>query len=93
MDWGQSPYRRSRVRNTDFATFDIHDRVNYAVEKADVYVDKDKKSIQLSLTIDTKICSLMEYFEIFLNRMMLCRKAANYLNLKFELIMNGSKVL
>lgn len=67
--------------------------MNYAVEKADVYVDKDKKSIQLSLTIDTKICSLMEYFEIFLNRMMLCRKAANYLNLKFELIMNGSKVL
>lgn len=85
--------RRSRVRNTDFATFDIHDRVNYAVEKADVYVNKEEKSIQLSLTIDTKICSLMEYFEIFLNRMMLCRKAANYLNSKFELIMNGTKVL
>ena len=67
--------------------------MNYAVEKAHVYVDKKENSIQLSLTIDTKICSLMEYFEIFLNRMMLCRKAANYLNSKFELIMNGTKVL
>ena len=85
--------RRSRVRNQDFATFDIHDRVNYAVEKADVNVNNDDKSIQLYLTIDTKICSLMEYFEIFLNRMMLCRKAADFLDAKFELVMNGTKVL
>lgn len=85
--------RRSRVRNSDFATFDIHDRVNYAVEKADVYVNKDEKSIQLNLTIDTKICSLMEYFEIFLNRMMLCRKATEFLNTRFELVMNNTKVL
>lgn len=85
--------RRSRVRNDDFATFDIHDRVNYAVEKAEVQVNNHDKSIQLYLTIDTKICSLMEYFEIFLNRMMLCRKAADFLNTKFELVMNGTKVL
>ena len=85
--------RRSRVRNDDFSTFDIHDRVNYAVEKSAVYVNKDDKLVQLSLTIDTKICSLMEYFEIFLNRMMLCRKASDFLNAKFELVMNGTKVL
>lgn len=85
--------RRSRVRNDDFATFDIHDRVNYAVEKAEVKVNNHDKSIQLYLSIDTKICSLMEYFEIFLNRMMLCRKAADFLDTKFELLMNGTKVL
>ena len=85
--------RRSRVRNDDFATFDIHDRVNYAVEKAEVLVNNKEKSIQLYLSIDTKICSLMEYFEIFLNRMMLCRKAADFLDAKFELLMNGTKVL
>ena len=85
--------RRSRVRNLDFATFDIHDRVNYAVEKAEVHVANDSKSIQLNLIVDTKICSLMEYFEIFLTRMLLCRKAADYLGAKFELIMNGTKIL
>ena len=85
--------RRSRVRNDDFATFDIHDRVNYAVERATVHVNREDKSIQLALNIDTEICSLMEYFEIFLNRMMLCRKAADFLNTKFELVMNGTKVL
>jgi uncharacterized protein len=85
--------RRSRVRNNDFASFDIHDRVNYAVEKADIHVNKNDKCIQLELTIDTKICSLMEYFEIFLNRMMLCRKAADFLESRFELVMNGTKVL
>lgn len=85
--------RRSRVRNDDFSTFDIHDRVNYAVEKAEVQVNNHDKSIQLYLSIDTKICSLMEYFEIFLNRMMLCRKAADFLDTKFELVMNGTKVL
>ncbi len=85
--------RRSRVRNDDFATFDIHDRVNYAVERATVHVNHEDKSIQLALTIDTEICSLMEYFEIFLNRMMLCRKAADFLDTNFELVMNGTKVL
>jgi uncharacterized protein len=85
--------RRSRVRNEDLATFDIHDRVNYAVEKSEVKVDVANNIILLDLTIDTKICSLMEYFEIFLHRMMLCRKAADFLNYKFELDMNGMKIL
>ena len=85
--------RRSRVRNTDFATFDIHDRVNYAVEKATIKVDGEDKSIELALTIDTSICPLMEYFEIFITRMMLCRKAADFLNAKFKLTMNGTKML
>lgn len=89
----KSDVRRSRVRNDDFATFDIHDRVNYAVEEAIVKVDSNNKTILLDLIIDTKICSLMEYFEIFLNRMMLCRKAADFLDTKFELILNGTKVL
>ena len=85
--------RRSRVRNTDFATFDIHDRVNYAVEDAIVKVDGVNRSIELVLTIDTSICPLMEYFEIFLTRMLLCRKAADFLDTKFSLIMNGTKML
>lgn len=85
--------RRSRVRNNDFATFDIHDRVNYAVEKADVKVDGINRNIELSLTIDTSICPILDYFEIFLTRMLLCRKAADFLNTKFNLIMNGTKML
>ena len=85
--------RRSRVRNHDFATFDIHDRVNYAVEKSEVHVDNNTKSIMLNLVIDTEICSLMDYFEIFLTRMLLCRKAADFLGTKFELVMNGTRIL
>lgn len=85
--------RRSRVRNQDLATFDIHDRVNYAVEKSNTVIDKKGKSIQLHLTIDTKICSILEYFEIFLTRMMLCRKAADFFYYNFELIINETKVL
>lgn len=85
--------RRSRVRNNDFATFDIHDRVNYAVEKGAVKVDRENRSIDLVLTIDTSICPLMDYFEIFLTRMLLCRKAADFLNAKFNLIINGTKML
>ncbi|GAB6086988.1 HD domain-containing protein [Alkaliphilus crotonatoxidans] len=85
--------RRSRVRNDDFATFDIHDRVNYAVEDAKIIIDGEIKSVLLNLTIDTKICSLMEYFEIFLTRMMMCRRAADFLGAKFELVINGTKLL
>ncbi|GIM28353.1 phosphohydrolase [Clostridium polyendosporum] len=85
--------RRSRVRNNDFATFDIHDRVNYAVEEANVKVDGVNRSIELVLTIDTSICPLMDYFEIFLSRMLLCRKAADFLNSKFNLIINRTKML
>ncbi|GAA0126552.1 MULTISPECIES: HD domain-containing protein [Clostridium] len=85
--------RRSRVRNTDFATFDIHDRVNYAVEKADVKVHKISRKIELALTIDTTICPLIEYFEIFLTRMLLCKKAADFLKAEFNLIINETKML
>lgn len=85
--------RRSRVRNTDLLTFDIHDRVNYAVEKSTVSFSEDKKSIILDLLIDTEISSVLEYFEIFLDRMLLCKKASQFLGVQFELIINGSKIL
>lgn len=85
--------RRSRVRNSDLATFDIHDRVNYAVENSSTKISKDKKSIILNLKINTEISSVMDYFEIFLDRMLLCRKAAEKLNLKFKLIINNQILL
>ncbi|MBO5164113.1 MAG: HD domain-containing protein [Ruminococcus sp.] len=85
--------RRSRVRNTDLLTFDIHDRVNYAVELSKVSFSEDKSSIILELQIDTKISSIMEYFEIFMNRMLLCRRASEFLGVRFEMIVNGSKIL
>ncbi len=85
--------RRSRVRNTDFLTFDIHDRVNYAVEKSSLRFSEDKKEIILSITIDTEISPVMEYFEIFLNRMLLCKRACSFLGIKFAMIVNGSPLL
>lgn len=85
--------RRSRVRNSDFSTFDIHDRVNYAVEKSDIYFNEEKTSIILDLSIDISMCPVMDYFEIFLGRMMLSRKAAEFLNLKFELLINNQRLL
>jgi metal-dependent HD superfamily phosphatase/phosphodiesterase len=85
--------RRSRVRNTDLLTFDIHDRVNYAVEHSAVTVSGDKSSIILELKIDTEISSVLEYFEIFMDRMLMCRRASQFLGTKFELIANDSKIL
>lgn len=85
--------RRSRVRNRDFASFDIHDRVNYAVEKSNIYFNEDNSAIVLELIIDTSISAVMDYFEIFLGRMMLSRKAAEFLNIRFELIINGQRLL
>ena len=85
--------RRSRVRNRDFATFDIHDRVNYAVENAETTLDKKEKTFTLSLKIDTEISAVMDYFEIFLERMLLCRKAAEKLGLTFCVYVNGQKTL
>lgn len=82
--------RRSRVRNKETIFSDIHDRVNYAVEKADLVLDKEKREIVLFLQIDTAICSVMDYFEIFLQRMLLCRKAANFFELNFKLNINGA---
>lgn len=85
--------RRSRVRNSDLSTFDIHDRVNYAVEESSTTISEDKKAIILNLKINTEISSVMDYFEIFLDRMLLCRKAAEKLNLKFQLIINNQVLL
>lgn len=84
---------RGRVRNQDFATFDIHDRVNYAVEKSQITVDAEEKTITLNLKIDTKICPLMEYFEIFLTRMIMSRRAAVALDCTFGLMINQTKLL
>ena len=85
--------RRSRVRNTDFASFDIHDRVNYAVVETRTYLTPEKTALVQEMTIDTEISPVMDYFEIFLDRMMLCRKAAERLGLKFRLRINGQNVL
>lgn len=85
--------RRNRVRNKDKASFDKHDRVNYAVTNAAVKVNAQKQLITLNLQIDEEICTMYEYFEIFLGRMMMCRKAAELLGTRFKLTANGSKVL
>ena len=85
--------RRNRVRNKEKASFDKHDRVNYAVTNATVKVSAQKHLITLNLQIDEEICTMYEYFEIFLGRMMMCRKAAELLGARFKLTANGSKVL
>ena len=85
--------RRSRVRNSDFSSFDIHDRVNYSVRESDVEINREKDKITLKLEIDTKFGSVMDYFEIFLGRMIMCRKAAEMLNLNFKLIINGQPLI
>lgn len=83
--------RRTRVREHN--DFSIHHRVNYAVENSRVVVNKEKKELILRLTIDTSICSIMDYFEIFLSRMMLCKKACEFFGLSFRLLMNEQPVL
>ena len=88
----KSDVRRSRVRNRATIRFDIHDRVNYAVEQSDLKLDAQAKTLTLELTIDTAISSVMDYFEIFMNRMLLCRKAAEYFGLEFRMTINGSAV-
>ena len=85
--------RDTRVRNTDHITFDIHDRVNYSVKQSKLLINGEKKEIELRLRIDTSICAVMDYFEIFLNRMILCKKAAEKLDLKFILRINGQKLM
>ena len=89
----KSDVRRSRVRNTDIANFDIHDRVNYSVTDSVLEISEDKTEITLRLTIDTEYGSVMDYFEIFLGRMVLCRKAAEKLGLRFRLQINGQSLL
>ena len=85
--------RRSRVREKERAAFDIHDRVNYAVTESKLKIEKDRSVIALNLQVDEKICSMYDYFEIFLGRMMLCRKSAEILGTTFKLTVNGRKVL
>ena len=89
----KSDVRRSRVRNTDFSAFDIHDRVNYSVEKTELVIDPERTQILLRLTIDARYGSVMDYFEIFLERMILCRKAAEKLGLQFKLMINGQPLI
>ena len=89
----KSDVRRSRVRNQDFASFDIHDRVNYSVTDSRLTISEDKEEIFLTITIDTEYGSVMDYFEIFMARMILCRKAAERLGLRFRLVINGQTLL
>ena len=85
--------RRSRVRNNDVINFDIHDRVKYAVDRCEVLLDTVSGTVTLSLTINTQVCAVMDYFEIFLQRMVLCRKAAEFFHLQFHLEINGQILL
>lgn len=89
----KSDVRRNRVRDKETILTDIHDRVNFAARKADLKIVKEEKLIKLSLEIDTEICPVMEYFEIFLDRMVLCKKAAYYLEYNFELMINDTRLL
>ena len=89
----KSDVHRSRVRNRDVATFDIHDRVSYAAVESKIEVDAERKNIILNLTIETEICPVMDYFEIFLTRMIMCRRAAELLDCRFRLLINGAKLL
>ena len=89
----KSDVRRTRVRNSDYGSFDIHDRVNWSVKTSKIEISSDKRTLTLTLTIDTEISSVMDYFEIFLGRMIMCRKAADSIGLVFSLVINGQKLL
>ncbi len=89
----KSDVHRSRVRNPHMITFDIHDRVNYAAKKSFLKIDKARKTITLELVIDTDISQVMEYFEIFLSRMIISRRAAKFLKCKFRLVINKVRLL
>ena len=89
----KSDVHRDRVVNTNMSTFDKHDKVNYAVTNADFKINKEKRLASLDLTIDTKICPVLDYFEIFMDRTMMSKYAAKYLHIWFELIINGTKLL
>ena len=89
----KSDVHRNRVTNQNMSTFDIHDRVNYAVTNAQLNLDEENRKIILDLTIDTKICPVLDYFEIFMERTMMSKNAAKYLKIWFELIINGTKLL
>lgn len=89
----KSDVHRNRVSNTNLSTFDIHDRVNYAVTDAELKIDSKERKAILNLTIDTKICPVLDYFEIFMDRTMMSKYAAKYLKIWFELVINDTKLL
>ena len=89
----KSDVRRSRVREKDSSKFDFHDRVNYSVQKGSLHINEAKTVVELELEIDTAYGSVMDYFEIFMERMILCRKAAEKLGLHFRLTINGQQLL
>ena len=89
----KSDVRRSRVRNQDIQSFDIHDRVNYSVTKSELKINEAKTLIKLKLSVDTRYGSVMDYFEIFMERMLLCRKAAERLGLQFRLMINEQQLM
>ena len=89
----KSDVRRTRVRNQEPTSFDIHDRVNYSVTKAQLKINEDKTLIKLKLNIDPHYGSVMDYFEIFLERMILCRKAAEFLGMQFKLFINEQQLI
>lgn len=89
----KSDVHRDRVVNKNLSTFDIHDRVNYAVTNAELIMDEKERKVTLNLTIDTKISPVLDYFEIFMQRTMMCKYAAKYLKIWFELIINDTKLL
>lgn len=89
----KSDVHRDRVRNTNISTFDKHDTVNYAVTKADFILNTEERKATLNLTIDTEICPVLDYFEIFMERTMMSKHAAKYLNIWYELLINGTKLL
>ena len=89
----KSDVRRNRVRNRDISNFDIHDRVNYSVTKAELKINEAHSLIKLKLSVDTHYGSVMDYFEIFLQRMILCRKAAEKLSLQFKLMINEQQLI
>ena len=89
----KSDVHRDRVVNTNMSTFDIHDRVNYAVTDAQLEVDEKTRTVTLNLTIDTQICPVLDYFQIFMDRTMMSKYAAKFLHIWFELVINGTKLL
>lgn len=89
----KSDVHRERVVNTNMSTFDIHDKVNYAVTDARLEINEKEKKIVLNLTIDTEICPVLDYFQIFMDRTMMSKYAAKFLNIWFEVVINGTKLL
>lgn len=89
----KSDVRRSRVRNRDVPSFDIHDRVNYSVEQSSLKTDVESRTFTLVLTVDTGVSPVADYFEIFLERMMLCRRAAQFFGYRFGLKINGTQLM